>query len=188
MYRSFSGLTGHENCVIKSDDEVIVVNKVQPGSSENDGFFYQTIFLKSSEDGVEKESHFFKDLDEEFNKVLRFYKEKVKEVTMRAEELSKQMDTLVALRIKVQKPLMERSGNHQDLESSDLVHEGKYNVEFICHFPCFLRWEIIYDFVSKNGFRMETILQYLCVCDVGGYSKFSNICFLEEIAHQKTNG
>ncbi|XP_073310364.1 phosphate transporter PHO1 homolog 9-like [Primulina huaijiensis] len=123
LYRSFSGLTGRENCVIKTEDEVIFVNQVQPGTSENDGFFYQTIFLKSSEDGGEKESHFFKNLDEEFNKVLRFYKEKVKEVTLRAEELSKQMDTLVALRIKVQKPLMEPSGKHQEVESSDLVHE-----------------------------------------------------------------
>ncbi|XP_073129980.1 phosphate transporter PHO1 homolog 9-like [Henckelia pumila] len=125
LYRSFSGLTGHENCVVKSEEDVIFVNQVQqPGSSDNDGLFYQTIFLKSAEEGGERESHFFKDLDEEFNKVLRFYREKVKEVTLRAEELSKQMDTLVALRIKVHKPLTERNENHQEVESSDLVHEA----------------------------------------------------------------
>ncbi|KZV43406.1 EXS family protein isoform 1 [Dorcoceras hygrometricum] len=124
LYRSFSGLTGgRESCVVKSEDEVIFVNQVQPGGPEDGGFFYQTVFLKTPEDGGDMESNFFKELDEELNKVLRFYREKVQEVTTRAGELSKQMGTLVSLKAKVHKPLMKRSGNHQQAESSDLVHE-----------------------------------------------------------------
>ncbi|XP_073310362.1 phosphate transporter PHO1 homolog 9-like isoform X1 [Primulina huaijiensis] len=118
LYRSFSGLMSRDNCAIKREGEVILVNQVQSGSSEND-WFYHTIFLKSSEDGGEEESHFFKILDDEYNKVLRFYKEKVKEVILQAEELSKQMDKFVYLRIEVYKPLMEQNVNHQEVESSD---------------------------------------------------------------------
>ncbi|XP_073144671.1 phosphate transporter PHO1 homolog 10-like [Henckelia pumila] len=139
LYRSFSGLTGRDNHVTKSEDEVILVNRVQPESSADDQF-YQTMFLKSSEDDGERESHFFKIFDVEFNKVMRFYKENVKEVTVQAEELSKQMDTLIALRIMVYKPSMRQHGNHQEIESSDVArecknpanrgHEGKCNMDF----------------------------------------------------------
>ncbi|XP_073130339.1 phosphate transporter PHO1 homolog 7-like isoform X2 [Henckelia pumila] len=122
LYRSFSGLTGRDNHMTKSEDEVILANRVQPESSADDQF-YQTMFLKSSEDDGERESHFFKILDVEFNKVLRFYKEKVKEVTVQAEELSKQMDTLIALRIMVYKPSMRQHGNHQEIESSDVARD-----------------------------------------------------------------
>ncbi|XP_075493943.1 phosphate transporter PHO1 homolog 9-like isoform X2 [Primulina tabacum] len=117
LHRSFSGLMDRDNCSIRSDDEVILVHPVRPESSEND-VFYQTIFLKPSEDGGENEIHFFKFLDKEFNKVLRFYKEKVKGVTLQAVELSKQMDKLIALRIEVYKPLMEENGNQQEVESN----------------------------------------------------------------------
>ncbi|XP_073130692.1 phosphate transporter PHO1 homolog 9-like [Henckelia pumila] len=119
LYRSFSGLTGRDSRMMRSEDEVISVNQVQPERSENDGL-HQTIFFKSPEDGGEaSDSRFFEILDEEFDKVLRFYKEKVKEVTLRAEELSKQMDTLIALRIQVYEPLTERNGNHHEVKSSN---------------------------------------------------------------------
>ncbi|XP_073309466.1 phosphate transporter PHO1 homolog 9-like isoform X2 [Primulina huaijiensis] len=124
LHRSFSGLMDGDNCSIRSDDEVILVHPVRPESLEND-VFYQTIFLKPSEDGGENEIHFFKILDKEFNKVLRFYKEKVKDVTLQAVELSKQMDKLVALRIEVYKPLMEQNGNLQEVESSNTEPEAK---------------------------------------------------------------
>ncbi|KAI3462918.1 hypothetical protein Pfo_019581 [Paulownia fortunei] len=110
MYRAFSGLTGRTNSIRsspkKNEDEVIlVVSPVQQEGSEN---CYQTMFLRSSEEGGEYELKFFRKLDDEFNKVLRFYEAKVQEVKVEAEGLSKQMDALIALRIKVDKPYLEQ--------------------------------------------------------------------------------
>ncbi|PIN10838.1 putative small molecule transporter [Handroanthus impetiginosus] len=102
MYRAFSGLRGS---LKKNDDEVILVSSVQQEGSEN---YYQTMFLRSSEDGGEYELVFFRRLDDEFNKVVKFYKTKVEEVKIKAEQLSKQMDALIALRITVDKPDMEQ--------------------------------------------------------------------------------
>ncbi|OIS99170.1 PREDICTED: phosphate transporter PHO1 homolog 9-like [Nicotiana attenuata] len=112
MYRAYSGLQSRYNS-FKSlslsnnndqDDEVILVNSVQQEGSEG---HYQTMFLMSSEHGGEYEMVFFRRLDEEFNKVLTFYKKKVGEVKAEADELSKQMDALIALRIMVDKPSIE---------------------------------------------------------------------------------
>ncbi|KAI3452277.1 hypothetical protein Pfo_008942 [Paulownia fortunei] len=107
MYRAFSGLTGRNSnfrgSPRKNEDEVILVSAVQQEGSEN----YQTMFLRSSEEGGEYELVFFRRLDDEFNKVLKFYKQKVEEVKIEAEELSKQMETLIALRIRVDKPYVE---------------------------------------------------------------------------------
>lgn len=100
MYRAFSGLTGRFKASA-NDDEVILVSAVQDEGSES---HYQTMFLRSSEEGGEKELLFFGRLDGEFNKVVKFYKEKIQEAKMEAEELSKQMDALIALRIRVDKP------------------------------------------------------------------------------------
>ncbi|XP_073286504.1 phosphate transporter PHO1 homolog 9-like [Primulina huaijiensis] len=110
MYRAFSGLTNRYNYFRagsprKNDDEVILVGSVQQEDSEN---YYQTMFLRSSDAGGEHELVFFKALDDEFNKVLKFYKEKVREVKGEAEELSKQMEALIALRIKVDEPSVEQ--------------------------------------------------------------------------------
>nr|XP_009775848.1 PREDICTED: phosphate transporter PHO1 homolog 9-like [Nicotiana sylvestris] len=112
MYRAFSGLQSRYNSFKSSslsnnndkDDEVILVNSVQQEGSEG---HYQTMFLMSSENGGEYEMVFFRRLDEEFNKVLNFYKKKVGEVKAEADELSKQMDALIALRIMVDKPSIE---------------------------------------------------------------------------------
>ncbi|XP_019195164.1 PREDICTED: phosphate transporter PHO1 homolog 3-like [Ipomoea nil] len=110
MYRAFSGLTNRLSSprgTPRSDheDEVILVNAV-----EKEGIIgapqYQTMFLMSSEAGGEYELVFFRRLDDEFNKVVRFYREKVEEVRKEADELSKQMDALIALRIVVEKPLV----------------------------------------------------------------------------------
>ncbi|CAN4079404.1 unnamed protein product [Withania somnifera] len=90
-YNSFKGKNNHE-------DEVIVVNSVQQEGSEG---HYETTLLVSCEEGAENELLFFRRLDDEFNKVLSFYKKKVGEVKVEAVELSKQMDALIALRIKV---------------------------------------------------------------------------------------
>ncbi|WMV17402.1 hypothetical protein MTR67_010787 [Solanum verrucosum] len=102
-YTSFKGSSGNNNNN-NHEDEVILVNTVQQEGSQG---HHQTMFLMSSEEGGEYEMIFFKRLDDEFNKVLTFYKKKVGQVKAEADELSKQMDALIALRIMVDKPSIE---------------------------------------------------------------------------------
>ncbi|KAI3776966.1 hypothetical protein L1987_46759 [Smallanthus sonchifolius] len=109
LYRAFSGLTGrYGNKSPKQDkeDEVILVSAMHTADEERgeDGRSYQTMFLRSSEEGGEYELVFFRRLDDEFNKVVNFYRAKVEEVMKDAEELNIQMDALIALRIKVNDP------------------------------------------------------------------------------------
>ncbi|KAL3346728.1 hypothetical protein AABB24_025264 [Solanum stoloniferum] len=101
-YTSFKGSSGNNNN--NHEDEVILINTVQQEGSQG---HHQTTFLMSSEQGGEYEMIFFKRLDDEFNKVLTFYKKKVGQVKAEADELSKQMDALIALRIMVDKPSIE---------------------------------------------------------------------------------
>ncbi|KAK8586832.1 hypothetical protein V6N12_021356 [Hibiscus sabdariffa] len=107
------------------EDEVIVVSSVQEGGVEG---HYRTMFLRSGEEGGEFELLFFRRLDNEFNKVLRFYKKKVEEVTVEADELSKQMNALIALRIKVDNPvvgevdMVHLSDHKLSSNSSSMVH------------------------------------------------------------------
>ena len=65
---------------------------------------YETTFLMAAEEGGEYELVFFRRLDDEFNKVNKFYKEKVEEVLKEAMVLNKQMDALIAFRVKVENP------------------------------------------------------------------------------------
>ncbi|XP_073118650.1 phosphate transporter PHO1 homolog 3-like isoform X2 [Henckelia pumila] len=122
MYRAFSGLTSRYNNLKggsprKNEEEVILVGSVQLEGSEN----YQTMFLRSADAGGEYELLYFKALDDEFNKVLKFYKEKVQEVKGEAEELSKQMNALIALRIAVDKPDgMQKFASQVRTESSSM--------------------------------------------------------------------
>ncbi|KAL6551579.1 hypothetical protein OROGR_007733 [Orobanche gracilis] len=103
MYRAFSGLTARSRSLNKgNEDEVILVSAVP--NNEGSQNYYQTTFLRLSEEGGQQELLFFRKLDDEFNKVVKFYKAGVEEAEMKADDLSKQMDTLIALRIKVDKP------------------------------------------------------------------------------------
>ncbi|KAK6128859.1 hypothetical protein DH2020_037376 [Rehmannia glutinosa] len=145
MYRAFSGLTGQPNNIRsspkKNEDEVILVSPIQEEGSHN---FYQTMFLRSSEEGGELELLFFRKLDDEFNKVVKFYEAKVEEVKLRAEELNKQMDALIALRIKVDKPFVEQNvapaatvissvyGENQGGVHMDLIQEVEMSNESTC--------------------------------------------------------
>uniref|UniRef100_M4EDK4 EXS domain-containing protein n=1 Tax=Brassica campestris TaxID=3711 RepID=M4EDK4_BRACM len=63
-----------------------------------------TTFLMTTEEGGEYELVFFRRLDDEFNKVSKFNKEKVEEVLKEAVVLNKQMDALIAFRVKVENP------------------------------------------------------------------------------------
>ncbi|KAM3363807.1 Phosphate transporter PHO1 -like protein 5 [Capsicum baccatum] len=121
MYRAFSGLQAFsfKGSPVNNnhEDEVILVNTVQQEGSEG---HHQTMFLMSSEQGGEYEMVFFKRLDDEFNKVLSFYKKKVGQVKAEADELSKQMDALIALRIMVDKPSIEMHST-QVIDPSSVV-------------------------------------------------------------------
>ncbi|KAK6128840.1 hypothetical protein DH2020_037406 [Rehmannia glutinosa] len=145
MYRAFSGLTGQPNNIRsspkKNEDEVILVSPIQEEGSHN---FYQTMILRPSEEGGELELLFFRKLDNEFNKVVIFYEAKVEEVKLRAEELNKQMDALIALRIKVDKPFVEQNvapaatvissvyGENQGGVHMDLIQEVEMSNESTC--------------------------------------------------------
>ncbi|KAG5603475.1 hypothetical protein H5410_024967 [Solanum commersonii] len=102
LYRNFSGLNLQGSVQNTSDieNQVIAVNTVP---HENYRKFYKTKFLASPE-GAENEISFFDKLDHEFNKVNTFYKGKVDEVMREVTLLNKQMDALIALRIKVMDP------------------------------------------------------------------------------------
>ncbi|XP_042499329.1 phosphate transporter PHO1 homolog 3-like isoform X1 [Macadamia integrifolia] len=126
LYRAFSGLIQRN---IKSpnsgaggdmEDQVVLVRAMQSdqGSSSSDHHQvkYRTNFLMSAEEGGEYELLYFRRLDDELNKVNKFYREKVEEVLKEANQLTKQMDALIAFRIKAENPNI-------DVESFD--HKGE---------------------------------------------------------------
>lgn len=113
MNRTLSGLncqssSNHSNNDI--EDQVIDINTLPSDGSRR---IFETNFLSKSEEGAEIEVTFFRKLDEELNKVSDFYKDKVEEVIDGASQLNKQMEALVALRIKVGKQDFERSNSNR---------------------------------------------------------------------------
>ncbi|XP_017971793.1 PREDICTED: phosphate transporter PHO1 homolog 3 [Theobroma cacao] len=105
LYRAFSGLTQrHHNPTSPTSPDIesqpILVNSVSQNGSQS----YQTTFLMSADEGGEYELVYFRRLDDEFNKVDKFYRAKVQEVMKEADILNKQMDALIAFRIKVENP------------------------------------------------------------------------------------
>ncbi|KAF5754898.1 putative SPX domain-containing protein [Helianthus annuus] len=104
LYKPFSGLdvkSSPEETKNDVEDQVIAVETVQNGDSRE---VYNTNFLPSTNEGEESEVTFFEKLDEELNKVNTFYRDKVEEVIEEAASLNKQMNALIALRIKVKQP------------------------------------------------------------------------------------
>lgn len=101
LYRAFSGLTSRhrESPRAKEDEEILV------SEDGEDGRYRTFVTVSDEERGYEVK--FFNRLDDEFNKVVRFYKMKVKEVVEEADELSRQMGTLIALRLKVDNPMVD---------------------------------------------------------------------------------
>ncbi|GMP46525.1 hypothetical protein CsSME_00014642 [Camellia sinensis var. sinensis] len=69
------------------------------------------MFLTAPNEEGEYELVYFRRLDEEFNKVVKFYKLKVEEVVKEANMLNKQMDALIAFRIKVEGLRSESEGS-----------------------------------------------------------------------------
>ncbi|KAK6155070.1 hypothetical protein DH2020_009318 [Rehmannia glutinosa] len=146
MYRAFSGLTGLRGSPKKNEDEVILVSAVQHEGSEN---YYQTMFLRSSEEGGQYELEFFRRLDFEFNKVLKFYEGKVEEVKMEADELSKQMDALIALRIRVDKPYVEQDNGNSG-PATVIASVNGVKQEFCSVFKLGARMDVIQE-VEMSG-------------------------------------
>ncbi|VFQ58497.1 unnamed protein product [Cuscuta campestris] len=111
MYRAFTGLTSSPGRSNHEEDEAILVSAVVPegGAAAPE---YQTLFLMSSESGGAYELDFFNRLDDEFNKAVSFYWRKVEEVRKEADELSRQMNRLIALRIAVDKPAEWKLDEH----------------------------------------------------------------------------
>ncbi|KAM0983860.1 hypothetical protein ACFX2I_011270 [Malus domestica] len=108
LYRAFSGLTksrhtqqpASPSSTSDIESQAILVNSVNENGSKS----YQTMFLMAAEEGGVQELEYFKRLDDEFNKVDKFYRSKVDEVMKEAAVLNKQMDALIAFRIKVENP------------------------------------------------------------------------------------
>ncbi|KAL0336421.1 UNVERIFIED_CONTAM: Phosphate transporter [Sesamum radiatum] len=111
LFMDFGASSGHASNLEKDGDienQVIAVDKVEQENSRN---LYSSKLLVSSEDGEENESIFFKTLDDELNKTNSFYKDKVDEAIGEAALLKKQMEALVALRIKVINPNFDGSSS-----------------------------------------------------------------------------
>lgn len=104
LYRAFSGLiTPRRNRPQTPSDienQVILVNTVRQNGEEG----LETMFLNAADEGGKYELVYFEKLDCEFNKVAKFYKSKVEEVMKEAAALNKQMEALIAFRIKVENP------------------------------------------------------------------------------------
>ncbi|KAH9774005.1 phosphate transporter PHO1 [Citrus sinensis] len=101
LHRTFSGLHAKSRDFVSQGDIEDQVIDVEALPRDGSGHFYRTNFLRQSEEGGEIEEMFFEKLDQELNKVNKFYKDKVEAVMSEAAELNKQMDALIALRIKV---------------------------------------------------------------------------------------
>nr|GMD51905.1 phosphate transporter PHO1 homolog 3-like isoform X1 [Ipomoea batatas] len=141
MYRAFSGLTNRFNTPRSNnkgedEEEVILVSAVEQGGVIGAPPRYETTVLVSSEGGGEYELVFFRRLDDEFNKVVGFYREKVEEARKEADELSEQMDALIAFRIMVEKPEIELHAAAQRKDSAaatksymDAIQETEMSVE-----------------------------------------------------------
>ncbi|CAM8903494.1 unnamed protein product [Rhodiola kirilowii] len=116
FYRAYSGLTcgrkgANEVKIDEEEEKAILVSEIQEDGCA-DGR-YQTMFLRVSAEGGEVEMMFFRSLDDEFNKVVRFYQGKVEEILKGAGELSRQMEALIALRVKVDNPLLAQNVDSQ---------------------------------------------------------------------------
>ena len=126
LYRAFSGLTSRvrSKSPRSPEDEAILVSTVPEeeggGGGSGEGK-YLTVLLNAADETGGSELVFFRQLDHEFNKVNRFYKSHVEEVTAEAEDLSKQMDALIALRIKVEIPVVAET-NAADFAMDSAVH------------------------------------------------------------------
>ncbi|KAJ1380703.1 SPX domain [Sesbania bispinosa] len=126
LERAFSGLHLHGSNHQRErdiEDQVIDVKTIEQDGSKQ---LYETNFQKCHEEGGQAEERFFQKLDEELNKVNAFYKDQVEAAKHEATLLSKQVETLVALRVKVKNPDsgLQQIGSSAE-ENIDQNHEQK---------------------------------------------------------------
>ncbi|KAL8035510.1 hypothetical protein ABFX02_12G101500 [Erythranthe guttata] len=123
LFREFSALTRHDDNLknqVDIENPVISVHTVQ---QENSRKLYNTKLLLSPEEGESEENEriFFEKLDNELNKTNDFYKDKVEEVMKEAALLKRQLEALVALRIKVANQSCVAPSKIKSLVRSDTV-------------------------------------------------------------------
>ena len=122
LNRTLSGLNCHSRSHHSSngdtEDQEIGITAPRPRRDGSRRFF-EPNFLKLTEE----ESAFFEKLDEELDKVSEFYKGKVEEMVDEANGLSKQMEALVALRVKVGNRGSDGSGSREQRRDSLRVLE-----------------------------------------------------------------
>lgn len=115
LYQAYTGLTNQARPPSPADieNQVIRVNNVRREGTEGS----ETTFLKVEDEGGDYERMYFKRLDDEFCKVSKFYREKVREVVEEAGVLDKQMNALIAFKLQVDHP----NGWFNQVTSSDDV-------------------------------------------------------------------
>ncbi|PWA99633.1 EXS (ERD1/XPR1/SYG1) family protein [Artemisia annua] len=125
LLRPFSGLDVRKSFdETKEDDienQVIAVETVHKDDNREE---YSTNFLMPPQEGGQSEITFFERLDEELNKVNTFYRDKVEEVIEEAASLNKQMNALIALRIKVERPDSSNSRSHRNVSKDSSSTES----------------------------------------------------------------
>ncbi|KAL1807944.1 hypothetical protein ACET3Z_024934 [Daucus carota] len=133
LYRAFSGLIQRSSSKISSpgpmqdvESQPILVSSLDRSDGQEG---YETRFLMSGDEGGEYELVFFRRLDDEFNKVNKFYKAKVAEVMKEADVLNKQMNALIAFRIKVDNPKYDCPDD--TVEMSSLASEVEASSEAV---------------------------------------------------------
>ncbi|KAL8518658.1 hypothetical protein ACS0TY_009850 [Phlomoides rotata] len=117
LFRDFNSINSSvrgSNIDIQEDieNQVIAVHTVQ---QENSRKLYNTKLLVCGE-GDENERYFFEKLDHELNKTNNFYKDKVEEAIAEDALLKKQMEALIAFRIKM---MNQYSGEMDSKEMSN---------------------------------------------------------------------
>ncbi|XP_023731280.1 phosphate transporter PHO1 homolog 10 isoform X1 [Lactuca sativa] len=134
LYRPFSGLNVRSSSDDEStddvEDQVIAVETVRQDDTRE---VYNTNFLMSPR---QSEVTFFEKLDEELNKVNTFYRDKVEEVIEEATSINKQMNALIALRIKVEQPDINKchiqriiSTDSGSIESSNINSPSRVSLD-----------------------------------------------------------
>ncbi|KAM6586963.1 hypothetical protein CsatA_009568 [Cannabis sativa] len=120
MNRTLSGF--YRQSSSRYNEEDLENQAIEIKTLQRDGSLqlFDTVFIGQPEEGTEFEVTFFRKLDEEFYKANNFYKEKVKGMMDEANQLNKQMESLIALRIRVDKRSVKGSNlnRHNQQEQS----------------------------------------------------------------------
>lgn len=158
LYRAFSGLTQKHGPISPSsasdiESQAILVNSVSRDGDPS----YETTFLMSAEEGGEYELVYFRRLDDEFNKVDKFYRVKVQEVMKEAAILNKQMDALIAFRIKVENPQgtwFDRSVEMTRLASDIAASTAELSISTPAGARASSKFQINYSYLTELSYKL----------------------------------